>query len=364
MLKGFAMNKPILFGAVALALSLGVARPGAIAQVAPPQPSGCEPGVKLQFICGQRNPEDLVQVPGSNWIIGSGLADAAKPGSGGLILVDPKTLTASRIVFKAAAKAQAPFAACPGPLDASKFSAHGLNILAQGRGKARLFVVGHGGREAIEVFDVASGRTGPTLTWTGCIQTPAGGQMNSVVALSDGRVLSTEFFAAPLTMGDALQGKNTGAVFSWKPGQAGFEKLGGTELPGANGIEVSADRKYLFVAVTGTSSVMRYDLADTTRPAKVLKTEFRTDNLRWGPNGKLLLAGPGPDAACKPGPGVRCPLAPEVGSLNPETMALTVVLKTPSEPTFQGLSSALIVGDTLWLGSYQTDRVAFTKLGR
>jgi hypothetical protein len=95
-----------------------------------------------------------------------------------------------------------------------------------------------------------------------------------------------------------------------------------------------------------------------------LKTEFRTDNLRWGPSGKLLLAGPAPDPACKPAPGVRCPLAPEVGALDPATMGLTVVLKTPSEPTFQGLSSALIVGDTIWLGSYQTDRIAYTKLAR
>lgn len=348
----------------AAALIAPTAPGSSIAQISAPSAPACAPGLKLQYICGQRNPEDLVQIPGSNWIIGSGLADATKPGSGGLILVDSQRITAAKVTFKALAKPLAPFTACPGPLDASKFSAHGLNIIAQGSGKARLFVVGHGGREAIEVFDVARGLSQPTLTWVGCILTPADGQMNSVVALSDGRVLSTEFYRAPMTMADALQGKNTGAVFAWKPGATGFEKLPGTDLPGANGIEVSVDKKYLFVAVTGTSSVMRYELADTTKPAAATKIEFRTDNLRWGPGGKLLLAGPGPDAACKPGPGVRCPLAPEVGALDPNTLSLTMVLKTAAEPTFQGLSSALIVGDTLWLGSYQTDRVAFTKLAQ
>ena len=334
----------------------------ASAQVSAPAIAGCESGVRLAFVCGVRNPEDLVQVPGSSWIIGSGLADAARPGSGGLILIDPKAVTAHKFAFQSAAKAQAPFTACPGPLDAAKFSAHGLNILPQGRGQARLFVVGHGGREAIEVFDVRSGRLEPTLTWIGCIPTPAGGQMNSVVGLADGRVLATEFFAAPLTMGDALQGKNTGAVFSWKPGAARFEKLAGTELPGANGIEVSPDGKRLFVAVTGTSSVLRFDMADTTKAPMVLKTEFRTDNLRWGPGGKLLLAGPGPDPACKPGPGVRCVLALMVGALDPNTMGLTMLLKTPAEPDFQGLSSALVVDNVLWLGSYMADRVAYTSL--
>jgi hypothetical protein len=135
-------------------------------------------------------------------------------------------------------------------------------------------------------------------------------------------------------------------------------------LPGANGVEVSRDRKYLFVAVTGTSSVMRYDLADTAKAPLSIKTDFRTDNLRWGPDGKLLLAGPGVDANCKPGPGVRCLGTPVVGALDPATMKLDIVYRGPPEPSFQGLSSALIVDKTLWLGSYMTDRVAYTALGR
>ena len=80
-----------------------------------------------------------------------------QPGSGGIILIDGTKHTASKIDVTAGAKAKTPFANCPGPLDPAKFSAHGLNIIPQGSGKARLFVVGHGGREAIEVFDVPEG---------------------------------------------------------------------------------------------------------------------------------------------------------------------------------------------------------------
>ena len=349
--------------AASLALSAAAA-PIAFSQPAAPAPAPppCSAaGVKLSFICGFRNPEDLVQVPGSNWIIGSGLAVANQPGSGGLILIDGGKKIAARVSLNPAAKAKAPFADCPGPLDGAKFSAHGLNILPQGTGKSRLFVVGHGGREAIEVFDVTMNKGAPAIEWVGCVPTLANGQMNSVVGLPDGRIISTLFYQAPFTMGDALQGKNTGAVYVWKPGGA-FEKLPGTELPGANGVEVSRDRKHLFVAVTGTSSVMRYDLADTTKAPQAIKTDFRTDNLRWGPNGKLLLAGPGTDANCKPGPGVRCQGTPVVGALDPATMKLTELYRGPGEPGFQGLSSALIVGKTLWLGSYMADRVAYVGL--
>jgi sugar lactone lactonase YvrE len=345
-------------GAMALAAPFLVrAQPAA-----PTAPPACAAtGVKLSFVCGFRNPEDLVQVPGSNWIIGSGLSVANQPGSGGLILIDGDKKTAARVSLNPAARPKAPFAACPGPLDGQRFSAHGLSILPQGRAKSRLFVVGHGAREAIEVFDVTMSKGSPALEWVGCVPAPAGAQMNSVVGLADGRIVATDFYHAPFTMGDALQGKNTGAVYLWKPGGA-FEKLAGTDLPGPNGVEVSRDRKYLLVAVTGTSSVMRYDLADTTRAPQVIKTDFRTDNLRWGPDGKLLLAGPGTDASCKPGPGVRCLGTPVVGALDPATMKLTEVYRGPVEPGFQGLSSALIVGKVLWLGSYMADRAAYTGL--
>lgn len=352
------MKRAITVAVVAIASLLPPALAPAQTPAAPPPCTGH--GVKLSFICDVNNPEDLVQVPGVDWIIASNFANAQRPGSGGLTLIDPASRKATRVAI-GAGKAAAPFDRCPGPLDFSKFSAHGLNIRSLSIGKARLLVVGHGGREAIEVFDVASGKGAPTMTWAGCIPSPAGANMNSVTQLSDGRVIVSDFVHAPLTMGDALQGKNTGAVYAWKPGGA-FEKLPGTDLPGPNGIEVTPDRKYLFLAVTGASSVLRFELADTAKPPQAIKTDFRTDNLRWGPGGKLLLAGPGTDPNCKPGPGVRCFGTAVVGALDPGTMKLTEVIRTPPEPGFQGTSSGLIVGKTVWLGSYMADRVAYAGL--
>ncbi|CAN5129981.1 hypothetical protein BH11PSE2_BH11PSE2_11380 [soil metagenome] len=353
--------KPIRLAALAAALIIPAAMP-ALSPAQPAAPASCAPGVGMQFICGLTGPEDIVLVPNTDWMIVSGLANAQVVGSGGISLVGAKNHVAIKVPLSSADKARAPFTNCPGPIDPTKFSAHGLNIRPAGKGRSTLYVVGHGGREAIEIFDVKTTAKGaPTITWAGCIPAPTGAFINSVAPLSDGRVLATNFYQAPLTMADALQGKNTGPVMIWKPGGA-FTNLPGTNLPGANGIEATPDRRYIFVAVTGTSSVMRYELANTEKPAEVIKTDFRTDNLRWGPDGKLLLAGPGQDAACKPGPGVRCLNTAVVGALDPKTMKLTEVLRAKPEPNFQGLSTALIVGDTIWLGVPRGDRIAYTAL--
>ena len=38
--------------------------------------AACDPAAGLTFICGLTNAEDLVQVPGTPWIVASGLADS------------------------------------------------------------------------------------------------------------------------------------------------------------------------------------------------------------------------------------------------------------------------------------------------
>ena len=58
---------------------------------APPKPAGCAPRDNVQFVCGLVGPEDLVDVPSSNWIIASG--DAAP---GAITLVDNVRDRASR----------------------------------------------------------------------------------------------------------------------------------------------------------------------------------------------------------------------------------------------------------------------------
>ncbi len=341
--------------ALALALS---GRAGAQAPAAPPAPPPCTPTADLKLICGLKGaPEDIVRAPDSDWLIASGYAP--NNGEGGITLIDSVSKLAQRAAL-GGAKPRAPYTDCDGPPDAAHLSTHGLNLKRTGRGKGLLFAVGHGGREAIEVYDVvAGGKDLPRLTWVGCVRPAAGSSLNSVAPFTDGRVAYTDFLHQPGTFRDMLSGKVTGAVYVWTPGK-GATKVEGSDLPGPNGIEATPDGRWLVVAVTGTSEVLRFDLKAPGRAPERLKPGLRTDNLRWGPDGKLLMAGPDMSACASGDRTCRGRLV--VSALDVATMKPALVAAVMSEPAFPALSSGLIVGDTLWLGTPQGERVAYRSL--
>src|SRR5215210_6410294 len=90
------------------------------------QTAACAPSGGLTFICGVQNPEDLVLVPGTQWLVASGMA----PGSG-LHLVDTRAKMV-RNLYPAAAPSvradRAKYGNCPGPLDAKQAVLHGLSL--------------------------------------------------------------------------------------------------------------------------------------------------------------------------------------------------------------------------------------------
>ena len=116
----------------------------------------CEPSGGLQFVCGPKNAEDLVLVPGTQWILSSGMAEGAS-----FFQIDSRNGAWRPLKFES--KPDAAFSTCASPPALATFQTHGLSIREAGRGLSRLLVVGHGAREAIEVFDVAVGTDGPRL---------------------------------------------------------------------------------------------------------------------------------------------------------------------------------------------------------
>src|SRR5687768_496582 len=52
----------------------------------------CAPTAGLSFICGLQNPEDVVLVPGTRWLLASGMAPGA-----GLTLVDTQARTTRKL---------------------------------------------------------------------------------------------------------------------------------------------------------------------------------------------------------------------------------------------------------------------------
>src|SRR5687767_6169609 len=182
---------------VGVVIGMVLASAGIVAQQAPPTPPPCVAAGEVQFICGQQAPEDLVVVPGGQWVVAGSFG-----GSGGINLIRVSDRTSVRAyptptsVDAFDAKA---YTSCPGAPDAAmkaKFATHGLS-LREGRNNVHtLYVVAHGARESVEVFTLDARPQTPTLTWIGCAVAPDPIGLNSVRWLDDGGFIATNFNAA------------------------------------------------------------------------------------------------------------------------------------------------------------------------
>jgi SMP-30/gluconolaconase/LRE-like protein len=330
------------------------------------QRGSCAPAGGLTFICGVENPEDLVLVPSSRWMLASGMA----PGSG-LHIVDTSAKTVASIYAASTASARpdkTKYASCPAPLDPKLAVLHGLSLRPAGNNRYTVYATNHGGRESIEVFELDASSATPTATWVGCIPMPMTMAANSVAAFRDGTVLATVLILPGKTFEDAFAQKNTGAVFQWKPGDKTFTMIPGTELSANNGIETSPDDREFYVASTTTKRVIAFS---RDKPGTQLRTaqlkEFGPDNVRWTADNKLITAGlidnePSCGGPPKTEAGIRCPRGYVVATIDPKTMAVTEIARGPATPAFTGTAIAMRTGNELWLGSFFADRLAYRTL--
>ena len=184
------------------------------------------------YVCNQQGPEDLVGL-GANWAVASAYA-----GTGGVTLIR----TSDRMSYTAYPAAGATerldasiYPACPGPPSAGAFTTHGVYV-APGDGPVhRLFVVGHGARESIEVFDVDTRQTMPAITWIGCVIAPDPIGLNSVRGLPDGGFITTNFLPRGTPMQAMMDGTPNGEIWEWHTA-SGWQKVPGSEASGANGV--------------------------------------------------------------------------------------------------------------------------------
>jgi hypothetical protein len=332
---------------------------------APASAQSCGPAHGLEFVCGPKNAEDLVRVPGTPWIIASGMAAGAN-----FVLIDSRDGTHSGL--RPQAKHDAMFANCATPPDPSKAITHGLNLRAGARGHSTLYVVLHGARESIEVYDVDATGVKPALTWKGCVPMPEGLAANSVASFADGSLVTTVVIMPGKTFADSVAKRPSGAVFEWSPGKKEFELIRGSELPGNNGIEVSADGKEIFVVSSGFQTVVAFSRAN---PTKQLRTSrplpITPDNVHMGEDGRLYTAGMKNDVpACGGAPGPQhtlerlstCPRGFIALAIDPKTMKDTVVAESPEIPTFSNATMVLAFDKQFWIGTFSGDRIAHGRL--
>jgi hypothetical protein len=332
------------------------------------QPAPCAPSGGLTFICGVQNPEDLVPVPNTRWLIASGMAAGS-----GLHAVDTRAKTVRNLYAAGAPSTRTDktkYGSCPGPLDPKQAVLHGLSLRPSQNGRYTVYATNHGGRESVEVFEVDVSGAAPAATWVGCVLTPNNMALNSVAAFSDGSLVATVLFLPGKTFEDAFSQRNTGAVLQWTPGAPAFRMLPGTELPANNGIETSPDDQEFFVVSTTLKQVIAYSRNNPGKPLRVAQLkEFAPDNVRWTSDNRLITAGMLDDEPSCGGPpkteaGIRCPRGYVVATIDPKTMAVTELARGPATPSFTGTAIAMRAGDDLWLGSFNADRLAYRPLKR
>ena len=334
-----------------LALALALAALGFTPVHAQAPAAGAAPCArdgKVGYVCGLSNVEDMGVAPGGRWIVGSAMA----AGAGGLYIIDAKSHTAkpATITFGAA---QAPFAGCT-PLDMTKIRTHGLELRPGKDGVSTVYAVNHGGRESLEVFRFDTSSAAPKVTWIGCLMMPKNVSGNAVASLPGGGLALTKFMNADDDKGidHILGGQVTGTVYVWKPG-AGFKELPGTQLSGDNGLVASRDGKWLFVTDYGNKAVYRVPLDGSGKTTRV-GVDFRPDNLRWAPDGKIIATGQFVTQAN------RADLHGwSAVKIDPETLALTPYVKMAGSKAFDNGTTTLTVGKELWIGTYRGDRVAY-----
>ncbi len=354
----------LLAVATAMELAAGTGNPAA----------NCSGAPGIAVVCGIPVPEDIAPVPGTPWLVATSMPRDGK--AGGLYLIDTRTLKARKVDLGreekgkparfAAGTAEAAAVATCAPLDPARFISHGIS-LSQGKGGIhRLYVVGHGGREAIELFNIDARQPVPTLRWAGCVNMPPAVEGNSVVGLPGGGLMFTTLYdpgqtAWPERIRKLATGAPAGAVFEWHPA-SGIVRLSIPPISGPNGIAISSDGKSIFLAGWGDRILRRVNRKGREIAAPVT-LDFLPDNLHWGPGGKLFAAGQATTvqslfacSAAGTSPGYCVPEW-SVAKIDPSTMRVTAQMSGKTGGVFGDTTTAVFHRGRMWLGSINGDRI-------
>ena len=283
------------------------------------------------------------------WVVAGAYA-----GDGGVRLIRVSDRT-SHTAYPAATAVErldaTTYPACPGPPSAGQFTTHGVYVEPGNGPVYKLFVVGHGARESIEVFRVDTAPAMPAITWIGCVIAPDPIGLNSVRGLPDGGFITTNFLPRGGTR-EATQrmlgGERNGELWEWHTA-CGWQKVPGSEAAGANGVELSDDGKTLYVAAWGSQSFFRLSRGTTPPKRDEIPLGFRVDNIHWARDGSLYAVGQA---------------APnwKAVKVDPNTLAVREVVTEADTPEFGAGTAVVEVGDTLWAGSFRGNRIAIVPV--
>ncbi len=360
--KRMRLTVKIRFYAVILALLVLMGGLITFPALATDETTAAQPCGGSARICGLNGPEDLVAIDHGAEVIVSRL------GGDGLNVIETKTRKVSVIDPASLPETPDPQYPCADLKTSGAFISHGLSVKRDANGRSRLYVVRHGGREAIEIFQFSHPDDVESLVWLGCVRLPKGFEGNAVTGRRAGGFYVTSMTDegdAPMRskLAKLYAGRPSGAVLEWTP-SGGFHRVPTGTMSGPNGIELSPDDRWLYVNGWASHEIARFDLDHPDAPVRRLHVSFMPDNLRWAEDGSLIAAGlrSTPEAvftcAGTHADGRPCVTRWTVVSIDPASMTLRAEARQDDRSGFGDVSVALSIGQALWLGSFDGRSIA------
>ena len=173
------------------------------------------------------------------------------------------------------------------------------------------------------------------MKWIGCIPAPEGTRrINSITALPGGYLGATNFE----TTG--------GELWEWHP-TTGWIEVPGSQMRGPNGLVSSDDGRWFYIGGWSDRALVRLSRGQTPVRVDPIPVGFNVDNVRWGPDGKVIVAGhvtrcEGSDP---------CELAAaRVAEVDPNTFAVRQLVDYKGNDFFKLGTVAIDVSDEIWIG--------------
>jgi len=357
--------------AAALAVACSGGEPRGPCDPAPP------PGT-LGSVCGFANPEDIVFVPAAALLLVSQMRHPGDAAGGSLAALslgpDGEPIATPRRLWPPAGSAresESPTgssggdSACTTPPEAARFSPHGLAAAAPGpEGEVSVAVVGHGDREAVELFALRGAGEAATLRWKGCVRLPANATGNDVWLGEDGALWVTNYQPAVgglrglfYTIVGGL-GLPTGEVLRWRSSSPGWERIPGTRGANPNGLLLLPGGETLAVAFTGAGSVGLRPLAPEAGSPRDIEIGGHPDNLTLSSRATLLaLVHSSGLASLRCRFGARpCTSPGKLIEIDPATAAASERFSHDGS-RIGALASVAEVGNRLYFGAVYDDRI-------
>jgi hypothetical protein len=156
-----------------------------------------------------------------------------------------------------------------------------------------------------------------------------------------------------------FSGAKTGYLAEWNP-RTGWKRLPGSEAALNNGIQLSADRRFVWFTAWTSRQVLEYDL-QAQRITRSVDVPFSPDNLTLKSDGTVIVAGIDDLARwrdCTTAEGHFCQdkLAFSVATLDPKIFTAKPLFHG-NPGLLQGASVALAIDNSLYVGTAAGDRL-------